>query len=225
MTLRVVAGRARGRRLSAPPGSSTRPTAERTRESLFSTLHSLLGGFDGLRVLDLFAGSGALGLETLSRGASAVVLVESEARAQRTLRDNVRALGLPGARVAPLRVERFCASDPPAEAPFDLVLADPPYVHPDRYLDRALARLVGGGFLAEDAVLVVERSARTPGPTWPAGTAALRDRRHGEAHLWFAEVVPPEVVPPEVVPPEVAPRPGAGGGAAAADDVSGTLPR
>ena len=190
VTLRVVAGRAGGRRLAAPPGQSTRPTAERTRESLFSSLTSLLGSFDGLRVLDLFAGSGALGLETLSRGAAAVVLVESEARAQRTLRENVRALGLPGARVAPLRVERFCAEDPPPEAPFDLVLADPPYALADRYLDRALQRLVSGRFLADDALLVVERSARAAGPTWPPGTSALRDRRHGEAHLWYAEVTP-----------------------------------
>ena len=189
MTLRVVAGAAGGRRLAAPPGQSTRPTAERTRESLFSSLTSLFGTFDGLSVLDLFAGSGALGLEALSRGAASVVLVESEARAQRTLRDNVRATGLAGARVAPVRVEKFCATEPPGEAPFDLVLADPPYAFEDRYLDRALDRLVAGGFLAPDAVVVVERAARAPGPAWPGGLAPLRDRRHGEARLWFAERV------------------------------------
>lgn len=189
MALRVVGGRAGGRRLTAPPGQSTRPTADRTRESLFSSLTSLLGGLDGLAVLDLFAGSGALGLECLSRGAASVVLVESEARAQSVLRANVAAVGLPGARVAPLRVERFCASDPPPEAPFDVVLADPPYAFEDRYLERALERLVAGGSLAPDAVVVVERRARAPGPAWPPGLVALRDKRYGEAHLWFAERV------------------------------------
>ena len=103
---RIVAGAARGRRLAAPPGRGTRPTADRAREALFSALEAQLGSLAGRRVADLYAGSGAVGLEALSRGASAVVLVESDPAAVRSLRANVDAVGLPGAEVVAGRVER-----------------------------------------------------------------------------------------------------------------------
>ncbi|HEX7189931.1 MAG TPA: RsmD family RNA methyltransferase, partial [Actinomycetes bacterium] len=104
---RVVAGAARGRRLAVPPGRGTRPTADRTREALFSTLESEIGSLAGRRVVDLYAGSGAVGIEALSRGAAHCLLVESDPRAVRTLRENVALVALAGAQVVPWRVERM----------------------------------------------------------------------------------------------------------------------
>ncbi len=113
---RVIAGAAGGRRLAVPPGTGTRPTSDRAREGLFSSWESQLGGaagWQGLRVLDLFAGSGAVGLEALSRGAGQVLLVEADPRAVRTLRENVRALGLPGAEVRSGKAAQVLAGEPP----------------------------------------------------------------------------------------------------------------
>src|ERR1700760_4531983 len=104
---RVIAGAAGGRRLQVPPGNGTRPTSDRAREGLFSSVLSELGGFDGLRVLDLYAGSGAVGLEALSRGADRVLLVESDARAAAVIRANIAAVALPGAAVAAARGEQL----------------------------------------------------------------------------------------------------------------------
>ncbi|MEU4830483.1 RsmD family RNA methyltransferase [Streptosporangium sp. NPDC023615] len=114
---RVIAGSAGGRRLAVPPGRGTRPTSDRAREGIFSTVGSLIGPLDGCAVLDLYAGSGALGLEALSRGAAHVTLVESDARAVRTIRQNVASLGLAGARVVADRVERLLDRGPAAPAP------------------------------------------------------------------------------------------------------------
>lgn len=165
-----------------PPGGATRPTSDRAREALFSALEARHGSLLGLSVLDLYAGSGALGLEALSRGAVRAVLVENDARAARTLRANLKALGLPGAVVVVDRVERALAAGPDGSA-FDVVLADPPYV-----LDPApaLATLVARGWLAPGATVVLERSARDRPWVWPAGLEPLRDRRYGEATLWYA---------------------------------------
>ena len=113
---RVIAGAARGRRLQVPPGDGTRPTSDRAREALFGTLESLLGAWAGLRVLDLYAGSGAVGLEALSRGAAHALLVESDPRAARTLATNVATLGLSGAEVRRNRVERVAVQGLPGPA-------------------------------------------------------------------------------------------------------------
>lgn len=111
---RVIAGTAGGRRLAVPPGTGTRPTSDRAREGLFSTWQSLLGGpLEGDRVLDLYAGSGAVGLEALSRGAGHTLLVEADARAARTIRENVKALGLPGAEVRPGKAEQIIRTAAP----------------------------------------------------------------------------------------------------------------
>src|SRR5512135_696597 len=123
---RVVAGTAGGRRLAVPRGQSTRPTSDRAREGLFSALESMLGGLAGARVLDLYAGSGAVGLEAASRGAVAVLLVESDRRALEAVRANVAALGLPGTQVRGDTVERVAAVPNPG-APYDLAFLDPPY--------------------------------------------------------------------------------------------------
>src|SRR5690348_3512202 len=126
--MRIIAGAWRGRVIEPPPGRGTRPTADRVRETLFSMLASRLGSFEKLRVADLYAGSGALGLEALSRGAAEVVFVESGPRVLPVLRKNLAAVGLPGARVISGPVSGVVAGPPPAR--FDLVLADPPYATP-----------------------------------------------------------------------------------------------
>ncbi|PRX95640.1 16S rRNA (guanine(966)-N(2))-methyltransferase RsmD [Allonocardiopsis opalescens] len=180
---RIIAGSAGGRRLVVPPGRTTRPTGDRAREALFAAVVSRLGGLDGARVLDLYAGSGAIGLEALSRGAAHALLVESDRRAAEVIRRNIAELRLDGARLLADRVERVLAR-PPGE-PFDLVVADPPYAVGAAEVDAVLRALRDGGWLAAGAVVVVERSAREPDLAWPEGYRPDRGRRYGEAALWY----------------------------------------
>ncbi|MFF5161248.1 16S rRNA (guanine(966)-N(2))-methyltransferase RsmD [Streptomyces sp. NPDC000348] len=182
---RVIAGAAGGRRLAVPPGQGTRPTSDRAREGLLSTWQSLLGGpLDGERVLDLYAGSGAVGLEALSRGAGHVLLVEADARAVRTVRENVRSLGLPGAEVGSGKAEQIIRAAPPPE-PYDIVFLDPPYAVPDDDLREILLTLRSQGWLAEEALVTVERSTRGGEFAWPSGFEAIRARRYGEGTFWY----------------------------------------
>jgi 16S rRNA (guanine966-N2)-methyltransferase len=181
---RIVAGAAGGRRLKVP-ASGVRPTGDRAREGLFNSLGSLLD-LDGARVLDLYAGSGALGLEALSRGAAEVVFVESGSRVLPVLRANVASVGLPGGRVVAGSVPMVVAG--PAPARFDLVLADPPYATPVEEVLGVLQGLVAGRWLADDAVVVVERSSREEPWEWPTPLAGLRDRRYGEALLRYGRL-------------------------------------
>jgi 16S rRNA (guanine966-N2)-methyltransferase len=179
---RIVGGAAGGRRIAVPPGSGTRPTADRVREALFSSLESEFGSFDGLAVLDLYAGSGAIGLEALSRGAANVMLVESDRRAADVIAANIKVVGLPGVKLVTRPVEKITAGEVPAQ--FDLVFADPPYKLETSELQEVLVELAAGGWLADDAIVVVERGKREPWE-WPGGFAALRDRKYGEARLWY----------------------------------------
>jgi 16S rRNA (guanine966-N2)-methyltransferase len=182
---RVIAGQAGGRRLAVPPGATTRPTSDRAREGLFASLLSELGTFDGARVLDLYAGSGAIGLEALSRGAGRVLLVESDARAAAVIKANVKAVDLPGATVAVDRVERLLARPPAGRHDrFDLVVADPPYALADDAVTRVLT-LLEGGWLAEDALVVMERATRSGSLDWPPGLSPGKSRRYGEATFWY----------------------------------------
>ncbi len=181
---RVIAGRAGGRRLATPKGSGTRPTSDRVRESLFAALSSLLGGFEDLHVLDLYAGSGALGIEALSRGASGADFVERDAQAAAVVRANLRELRLPGAvHRRSVRTHLEAAADRPA----DLVLYDPPYDLGGERVTSELALLVERGHVGPDAVIVVERSARTPDVVWPPTLEALRDKAYGETRLWYGQ--------------------------------------
>lgn len=177
--MRVVAGSRGGRRLTAPPGRSTRPTSDRVREALFSSL----GELDGARVLDLFAGTGAVGLEALSRGAAEAVFVEQGRAATTVLRRNIETVGLPGATVIARPVASYL-SDGAAE-PFDLVFADPPYALDNDEVIGVLAGL-DGGWLAEDARVVVERSDRTESFT-AAETFVTPEfeKRYGDTVLWY----------------------------------------
>lgn len=181
---RIVAGSVGGRRIEVPRGG-TRPTSERVREALFARLGHY-GVLDGARVLDLCAGSGALGLEAASRGATDVTLVDSSRAATAVCARNTRCLGLRGVRVVTAKVVPFLAGV--AGAPVELVLLDPPYHLPEADLAAMLAPLVRARdpWLAPAGVVVVERSSRSPEPTWPAGLGRVADRRYGETVLWFA---------------------------------------
>jgi 16S rRNA (guanine966-N2)-methyltransferase len=182
---RIIAGVAGGRRLATAPGATTRPTADRAREGLFATVLAVLGGLDGAAVLDLYAGSGAVGLEALSRGASDVLLVEAESRAARVIRQNIALVGLPGAQLITDKVDRVLARGP-GEAPArDFVFADPPYAAGDDELAQMLIALVRHGWLAPGALVAIERSTRSGPPAWPVGYETDRSRRYGEATLWY----------------------------------------
>jgi 16S rRNA (guanine966-N2)-methyltransferase len=182
---RIVAGEAGGRRLAVPAGRGTRPTADRTREGLFATVASLRGTLAGARVLDLYAGSGAVGLEALSRGAAEALLVEADPRAARVIRGNIETLRLPGAQLLADRVERVLARGPAGHPPRDLVFADPPYLVPAAEVQRVLAALRDRGWLAPGALVIVERSTRSDPLSWPAGYTPDRTRGYGEATLWY----------------------------------------
>jgi 16S rRNA (guanine966-N2)-methyltransferase len=183
---RVIAGTARGRRLSVPAGRHTRPTSDRAREGLFGTLLTLGGDMRGLRVLDLYAGSGAVGLEALSRGAGHVLFVEADPRAARVIRDNIAAVGLPGGELVTDRVDRLLERGPGAGGGrYDLVIADPPYRMPDAEVTGMLAGLASGGWLAPGAVVAVERATRSGAVGWPPGYLPDRSRRYGDTTFWY----------------------------------------
>ncbi|MEV6510824.1 16S rRNA (guanine(966)-N(2))-methyltransferase RsmD [Streptomyces sp. NPDC051642] len=182
---RVIAGEAGGRRLAVPAGTGTRPTSDRAREGLFSTWQSLLGApLNGERVLDLYAGSGAIGLEALSRGASHALLVEADPKAARVIRENVKNIGLPGAEVRAGKAEQIVQT-PASADPYDIVFLDPPYVVADHDLREILLTLRSGGWLAPDALVTVERSTRGGEFGWPDGFDAIRARRYGEGTFWY----------------------------------------
>jgi 16S rRNA (guanine966-N2)-methyltransferase len=211
---RVIAGEAGGRRLAVPDGRDTRPTSDRAREGLFATISSIVGPLAGARVLDLYAGSGAVGLEALSRGAQHVLLVEHGARAARVIRQNIEAIGLPGAAVVADRVERVLARGPApaggqdgtapaggqdgtapaggqdgtAERRYDVVFADPPYALADAGVTQVLLLLAEQGWLAPGALVIVERATRSGPVSWPDGFVPDRARRYGEATFWYGLV-------------------------------------
>ncbi|MEV4199129.1 16S rRNA (guanine(966)-N(2))-methyltransferase RsmD [Micromonospora globbae] len=181
---RIVAGTFGGRRIATPPGEGTRPTSDRVREALFSAVQAGTD-LDGARVADLYAGSGAVGLEALSRGAAHVLLVESDPRAARVIRRNVAALGAaPVVRLVTGRVATVLAGGPEGE-PYDLVFADPPYAVSDEEVAAVLTALVDHGWLAPDALVVVERSSRSGELRWVPGITGERSRRYGETTLWY----------------------------------------
>jgi len=177
---RIVGGDLGGRRLEVPRGRCTRPTSERAREGLFSTLETMRGGLHGASVADLYAGSGAVGLEAASRGAARVLLVERDPKAVAVCRRNVAALALAGVEVRADSVDRVVAETP--NAPYDVVFVDPPYAEP---VDGVLKAVVEHGWLAAGGVVVVERDSRGEAPAWPAGIDADRSRRYGDSTLWY----------------------------------------
>jgi 16S rRNA (guanine966-N2)-methyltransferase len=179
---RIVAGVAKGRRLAVPPGG-TRPTSDRAREALFSTLAGLVD-ITAARVLDLYAGTGAVGLEALSRGAAQATFVESDRRAAAILQRNIDTVGLSGATVVRCPAESYLAAAG-VDARFRFAYLDPPYALDESSLAAALDRLAGPAWLAPGAVVVVERSARGNEPRWPNVIESVKQRRYGEGVLWY----------------------------------------
>ncbi|MBC2681802.1 16S rRNA (guanine(966)-N(2))-methyltransferase RsmD [Corynebacterium anserum] len=174
---RIISGTARGRNIKVPP-EDTRPTTDRAREGLFSSLQVRFG-FEGETVLDLFAGSGALGLEAASRGAEEVTLVDNNRKAVEVIQSNAKIVGHPNVRVVQSHASTFIAGAPRGH--YSMVLADPPYSLSDDAVVEMLNALVP--LLTHDAVIVVERSSQSPETAWPEGfeptNQKLKKRTYG----------------------------------------------
>lgn len=181
--MRITGGRFRGRALAAPPGAATRPTADRARQAIFNILEhaAFAGGVTDRQVLDLFAGSGALGLEALSRGAAGALLVETDRAALVALRGNAAPFG-PAARVLAADATRLPRAPGPAA---DLVFLDPPYAA--GLGEAALASAAAQGWIAPDALIVFERGRDEPAPQ---GLIMADDRVYGAARVWFGRSQP-----------------------------------
>jgi len=180
--MRIVGGRLGGRTLAAPKSQNIRPTSDRLRESLFNILaHGYDDAITGARVLDLFAGTGALGLEAMSRGAAFALFIDDGAEARALIRQNIEALGLGGiTRIFRRDATRLGAAHP--NEPFGLVLLDPPYRK--RLAEKALASLRDGGWLSRGALVVVEEAADA-GFAAPQGFAEIERRRYDDAEFVF----------------------------------------
>jgi 16S rRNA (guanine966-N2)-methyltransferase len=185
---RIIGGEAGGRRLSTPRGVQTRPTSDRVREALFSAIESWCGSLRGLRFLDLYAGSGAIGLEAWSRGAGVVTLVEQDRRTAALISENARSIGFPRAHVVYAPVASTLRRAP--SAPYDIAFLDPPYPLSDEALAADLKALATEDWLVPGALIVVERSVRSPEPAWPGGIMAGREKRYGETVLWYGHAAP-----------------------------------
>ncbi|TPV49020.1 16S rRNA (guanine(966)-N(2))-methyltransferase RsmD [Pseudarthrobacter phenanthrenivorans] len=194
---RIIAGAAGGTPLTTVPGSLTRPTTDRVKEALFSRLDAF-NVIAGSRVLDLYAGSGSLGVESGSRGAQAVDLVESDAKASAVCQRNADlvngVLGRKAVTVHRSKVEPFL-DRAPAAAMWDLVFLDPPYPLEEVALQAALEKLAR--HLSQAAVVVVERSSRSPEPRWPDALTRFAEKKYGETRLWFAEPFVPDAIDSE----------------------------
>jgi 16S rRNA (guanine966-N2)-methyltransferase len=184
---RIIGGQAGGRRISVPRGVNTRPTSDRVREALFSAVESWCGSLSGLRFLDLYAGSGAVGLEAWSGGAGVVTLVEQDRRTAGMIATNARNLGFTRADIVTGSVSGTLARPP--SAPYDVAFLDPPYAHTEREVAADLAALAAG-WLVPGAMVVVERATRSAEPTWPEGFGDVRQKKYGETVLWYVHAAP-----------------------------------
>ena len=184
--MRIIAGAAKGRNISAVAGA-TRPTSDRAREALFSTLASEFGEFDGLNVLDLYAGTGAIALEALSRGAAIVNAVEKDEHAQKAINSNfesMKSADIEGTfRLFAMGVHRFL--EDPAQYKYHFIYIDPPYDVEDVDVIQTLIQLEQGGFCHPDALIAVERNSRVKEISWPIGYEALREKNYGQATIFY----------------------------------------
>lgn len=189
--MRIIAGVAKGRTLSTVSGT-TRPTSDRAREGLFSSLTSEFGDFLGLHVLDLFAGSGAVGFEALSRGATLVHGVEKESDAIKTITTNSELVAKAGPtgkfHLYSMSVQRFLSD--PAHDQYHLIYIDPPYDFSSSQLEEILRLLAQGNFLKSDAFIAVERRAKSGQFTWPQSYEQVRERNYGQATIYYANAAP-----------------------------------
>ncbi|BCW19514.1 16S rRNA (guanine(966)-N(2))-methyltransferase RsmD [Pseudarthrobacter enclensis] len=197
---RIISGAAGGTPLTAVPGSLTRPTTDRVKEALFSRLDAF-DVISGARVLDLYAGSGSLGVESASRGARAVDLVEADAKASAVCQRNADLInGVVGRKAVTVhrsKVEPFLERAHET-ALWDLVFMDPPYPLDEVALAAALRKLAA--HLAPGAVVVVERSSRSPEPAWPTDVERFAEKKYGETRLWFAEPSVPDAIEGDDLP-------------------------
>ncbi|OKL48992.1 16S rRNA (guanine(966)-N(2))-methyltransferase RsmD [Boudabousia liubingyangii] len=179
---RIIAGKYRGRELKVP-AKGTRPTSSRVREALFSRLEhwNLIQNCD---ILDLCAGSGALGIEALSRGANSLDLIEKAPAAARIIQDNLRTLKIDNARVYPQNIHAFLTGAP---RKYDLVFFDPPYDMPNTEIAQ-VAQSLAGGYLAEHSVIVIERAKRSGQPEWGSELSVLDEKSYGDTIIWFLEL-------------------------------------
>lgn len=183
--MRIVAGELKGRSFVAPAGEDTRPTTDRVREAVFSTLFSQLGGWGGVRVLDLFAGSGAFGFEALSRGAEHAVGVDNGRAAQRAIESNAAALGLGGRYTLVRRDVAQSFAQLSGLGPFDLIFLDPPYALPSGEVAALLSELAERGDIAPGAIVGYEHQRRA-GISWPVGFEQLRVKQYGYSAVSYA---------------------------------------
>jgi 16S rRNA (guanine(966)-N(2))-methyltransferase RsmD len=181
---RIIAGEAGGRRLTVPPGE-LRPTADRVKESVFAALGP--DRLAGARVLDLYAGTGALGLEAVSRGAAEALFVERDAAAVRSVQANIDSLGFADRASVRRGAVAAVVTGPPPAAPYDLALLDPPYDTPAADVEAVLRRLAEEGWLAPGATVVVERGAGSSPVQWPAGWGSTWERCYGDTLVLFAQ--------------------------------------
>jgi len=190
--MRIIAGLAKGRNIAAV-ATSTRPTSDRAREALFSTLASEFGDFEGLNVLDLYAGTGAIALESLSRGAAIVHAVEKDDQAQKAIAANfesIKSAQCPGNfHLFGMSVNRFLLDR--ATVKYHFIYIDPPYDLEDIDVIEALIQLHEGGFLHPQALIAVERNSRAKEISWPDGYQPLREKNYGQATIFYG--VPAEL--------------------------------
>ena len=189
--MRIIAGIAKGRPLDAV-GAATRPTSDRAREALFSTLISEFGDIAGLRVLDLYAGTGAIALESLSRGASLVHAVEKDDAAARAISANfesIKSAQCPGIfHLYAMNVHRFLQDK--ASQSYHFIYIDPPYDLSEIDVIETLIQIRDGGYLDSQGIIAVERNSRTKEISWPEGFAALREKKYGQATIFYAVPTP-----------------------------------
>jgi 16S rRNA (guanine966-N2)-methyltransferase len=181
---RIIGGNFRGRSIKVPD-AETRPTSSRVREAIFSSVEHAVSGLDDLRVLDLFSGSGAFGIESISRGAAEAVLIEKDLRAADTLHTNVANFGIKNARV--VIADAFTdVAQKSGRGTFDVVFIDPPYSFEDQDVDTLIANLVQNDWLNEYAVIVVERGSRSQ-VQWPDSVEELRKKVYGDTSIWYGQ--------------------------------------
>ena len=190
--MRIIAGSAKGRVLVQPAGV-TRPTSDRTREGIFSSLESEIGTCEGITFLDLFGGTGAVGLEALSRGAIEVVVVEKDEKAAAVCRANYELVSKStSGKFSVIRksVDSFLELES-SKAPLrDVVYIDPPYEMTNAAIVKLLEKIISCGILARDAIVIVERSSRAEPFEWPPGVEAIKERKYGEGAVYFGLSAP-----------------------------------
>ena len=181
---RIIGGDFRGRSIKVPD-AETRPTSSRVREAIFSSVEHAVSGLDDLRVLDLFSGSGAFGIESISRGAAEAVLIEKDLRTADTLHSNVANFGIKNARVVIADAFNDVAQKS-GRGSFDVVFIDPPYSFEDEQVNTLIGHLAKNDWLNEYAVIVVERGSRSQ-VIWPESVEELRKKVYGDTTIWYGQ--------------------------------------